>query len=222
MKIDNIDEVEEFAKEMNYFFTYIERTNSDLKNELRIKELEQDDLLHEIELSKLNAFELSKVAVRLRDVRHERRGIKDKLEFISTLKGFADKYNNKLITGDIAQLLKNIRNLKENWETRIYKTRVLEDLKISKMKKKVVMEEKEDEDITYKEIMKIIIENATEEGCHQIFSYGGIDMCPSDIFKSEIIDKKKEEDICNYESIGCTKCWTNAVKKIRKEKKLYE
>ena len=40
MKIDNIDEVEEFAKEMNYFFTYIERTNSDLKNELRIKELE--------------------------------------------------------------------------------------------------------------------------------------------------------------------------------------
>ena len=131
MKIDNIDEVEEFAKEMNYFFTYIERTNSDLKNELRIKELEQDDLLHEIELSKLNAFELSKVAVRLRNVRQERRVIKDKLEFISTLKGFADKYNNKLITGDIAQLLKNIRNLKENWETRI-----LEDLKISKMKKK--------------------------------------------------------------------------------------
>ena len=134
MKIDNIDEVEEFAKEMNYFFTYIERTNSDLKNELRIKELEQDDLLQE--LSKLNAFELSKVAVRLRNVRQERRVIKDKLEFISTLKGFADKYNNKLITGDIAQLLKNIRNLKENWETRIYKTRVLEDLKISKMKKK--------------------------------------------------------------------------------------
>ncbi|MBO5478708.1 hypothetical protein [Amedibacillus dolichus] len=136
MKIDNIDEVEEFAKEMNYFFTYIERTNSDLKNELRIKELEQDDLLHEIELSKLNAFELSKVAVRLRNVRQERRVIKDKLEFISTLKGFADKYNNKLITGDIAQLLKNIRKLKDNWETRIYKTRVLEDLKISKMKKK--------------------------------------------------------------------------------------
>nr|DAY61703.1 MAG TPA: hypothetical protein [Caudoviricetes sp.] len=136
MKIDNIDEVEAFAKEMNYFFTYIERTNSDLKNELRVKELEQDDLLHEIELSKLNAFELSKVAVRLRDVRQERRVIKDKLEFISTLKGFSDKYNNKLITGDIAQLLKNIRILKENWDTRIYKTRVLEDLKISKMKKK--------------------------------------------------------------------------------------
>ena len=83
-------------------------------------------------------------------------------------------------------------------------------------KKKVVMEEKEDEDITYKEIMKIIIENATEEACHQIFSYGGIDMCPSDIFGSEKIDKQKEEDTCNYESIGCTKCWTNAVNQIKR------
>lgn len=35
-------------------------------------------------------------------------------------------------------------------------------------KKKVVMEEKEDEDITYKEIMKIIIENATEEAFKNI------------------------------------------------------
>ena len=86
-------------------------------------------------------------------------------------------------------------------------------------KKKVVFTEEPKTDITYKEIMKIIIENATEEGCHQIFSYGGIDMCPSDIFGSEKIDKQKEEDTCNYESIGCTKCWTNAVEKIRKDKK---
>lgn len=35
-------------------------------------------------------------------------------------------------------------------------------------KKKVVMNEEADEDITYKEIMKIIIENATEEGCHHV------------------------------------------------------
>lgn len=78
------------------------------------------------------------------------------------------------------------------------------------------MSEKEDKDITYKQIMKIIIENATEEGCHQIFCYGGIDMCPLNIF-GEIIDKQKEENICNYESIGCTKCWTNAVKRLKKE-----
>lgn len=137
MKIDNIDEIEKFVEEMNYFFTNIEKVNSDLKNELRTKELEQDDLLHEIELSNLNAFELTKVAGRLKKTRKERRNIKDKLEFIATIKGFSDKYTNKLITGDLINLLKNIRQLRKNWETRIYKTRVLEDLKISKMKENI-------------------------------------------------------------------------------------
>lgn len=144
MQIDNIDEIEKFVEEMNYFFTNIERTNSDFKNQLRTKELEQDDLLHEIELSKLNAFELTKVATRLQKTRKERREIKDKLEFIATIKGFSDKYTNKLITGDLINLLKNIRRLRENWDTRIYKTRVLEDLKISKMKEKVEEETKND------------------------------------------------------------------------------
>lgn len=85
-------------------------------------------------------------------------------------------------------------------------------------KKKVIFTEESKSNISYKEIMKIVIENATEEGCHQIFCYGGIDMCPSDIFGTEKIDKQKEQDICNYESIGCTKCWTNAVEKLEKEK----
>ena len=143
MQIDNIDEIEKFVEEMNYFFTNIERINSNLKNELRTKELEQDDLLHEIELSKLNAFELSKVATRLQQTRKARRNIKDKLEFVATIKGFSDKYNNKLITGDLVNLLKNIKRLRENWNTRIYKTRVLEDLKISKMKEIKQEEQKE-------------------------------------------------------------------------------
>ena len=146
MQIDNIDEIEKFVEEMNYFFTNIERTNSDLKNQLRTKEMEQDDLLHEIEISKLNAFELTKVATRLQKTRKERREIKDKLEFIATIKGFSDKYTNKLITGDLINLLKNIRRLRENWNTRIYKTRVLEDLKISKMKE-TIQQKGEEKDV---------------------------------------------------------------------------
>ena len=27
--------------------------------------------------------------------------------------------------------------------------------------------------------------------------------------------KQKEEDICNYKSIGCTKCWTNTIEKLK-------
>lgn len=83
-------------------------------------------------------------------------------------------------------------------------------------KKEVIFTEEPRTNITYKEIMKIVIEHATEAGCHQIFCDGGVDMCPSDVFGSDKIDKKKEEDICNYESIGCTKCWTNAVKQIKR------
>jgi len=46
-----------------------------------------------------------------------------------TLKGFTDKYNNKLITGDIIQVLKNLRTLEQNKEKRKYKARVIEDMK---------------------------------------------------------------------------------------------
>jgi len=80
-------------------------------------------------------------------------------------------------------------------------------------KKKIVFTEEPETDITYKEIMKIIIEHSTEEGCHNIFCYGGIDLCPSEIFGDKI-DKKQEDDDCNYKSIGCAKCWTQAVKKF--------
>jgi len=54
--------------------------------------------------------------------------------------------------------------------------------------KKVLFDE-EVKDITYKEIMTIIVQRATEEGCKEIFS---------------------------EEGIGCTKCWTKAVKKIKR------
>lgn len=83
-------------------------------------------------------------------------------------------------------------------------------------KKKVIFHEKI-KDITYKEIMTIIIQNATEEGCHEIFTYGGINMCPSEVF-GEKIDKKQEDEDCNYNSIGCTKCWSRAIKKLKEDK----
>lgn len=79
--------------------------------------------------------------------------------------------------------------------------------------KKVLFDE-EVKDITYKEIMTIIVQRATEEGCKKIFTVGGINMCPSEIFR-EKIDKEQEEYNCSFKDIGCTKCWTRAVKKLR-------
>ncbi len=83
-------------------------------------------------------------------------------------------------------------------------------------RKKVIFTDEPEISLTYKEIMTIIIQHATEDGCHQIFCHGGINMCPSDTF-GEKIDKEKQDDNCNYKSIGCTKCWTNAIKGIKKE-----
>ena len=144
MMIEDMEQSLELLNNINEFFMNMEDTEKRLSTELSNKEAERDDLLHEIELSKLNAFELTKVATRLQKTRKERREIKDKLEFIATIKGFSDKYTNKLITGDLINLLKNIRQLRENWDTRIYKTRVLEDLKISKMKETIQNKEGEE------------------------------------------------------------------------------
>ena len=83
-------------------------------------------------------------------------------------------------------------------------------------KKKVILEEIPS--ASYKEIMTLIIKYATEEGCKNIFTYGGIDMCPSEVL-GNIIDKQKQDDDCNYNSIGCTKCWSNAINLLEKEGK---
>jgi hypothetical protein len=82
-------------------------------------------------------------------------------------------------------------------------------------KKKVIFTKEPDVQLTYKEIMTMIIQYSTEEGCHQIFCEGGVTLCPSEVL-GDIINKEKEEEDCNYKSIGCTKCWSNAIKLLKR------
>lgn len=125
---------EEFLIKMKNFFENIDKLKVDLEQEIRKVELERNDLLHELELGNLNAVELTKVAVTLRDILKERRKYKDELAKVMTLKGFTDKYNNKLITGDIIQVLKNLKTLKKHNQERIYTPRVIKDLKCTEVK----------------------------------------------------------------------------------------
>lgn len=120
---------EEFLVNMKQFFEGIDKVKANLEQEINRVELERNDLLHELELAKLNAVEMSQVAKALRDVLRERRIYKDELAKVMTLKGFTDKYNNKLIIGDIIQVLKNLRTLEKNNETRKYTPRVIKNLK---------------------------------------------------------------------------------------------
>ena len=98
------------------------------------KELERDDLLHEIELSTLNAIERMKIYSRLEKTLQERRVIKDKIELINTLKPYTTKYIMKGILGETGSTIQNIETLKRNHETRQYTPRILKDLKCAKRK----------------------------------------------------------------------------------------
>lgn len=125
---------EEFLIQMKNFFENIDNFKLELEEDIREKELVRDDLLHELELGNLNAIEMTRVAKALKQVLQERRKSKDELQKAMTLKGFTEKYNNRLITGDIIQVLKNLKTLKSNQENRKYKARRVENLKCAEVK----------------------------------------------------------------------------------------
>ena len=125
---------EEFLTEMKNFFENIDELKSTLDKQIKDTELARDDLLHELELAKLDAVEMTKVAKTLKEILQERRKYKDELAKVMTLKGFTDKYNNKLIVGDIINVLKNLKTLKNNNENRTYNPRVITNLKCAKEK----------------------------------------------------------------------------------------
>lgn len=55
-----------FLNELENFFEILDKELKQIDIEIQNKELERDDLLHEIELGNLNAIELSRVSGRLR------------------------------------------------------------------------------------------------------------------------------------------------------------
>lgn len=126
---------EELLLEMKNFFENIDKEKTNLEKEIIRVEQERNDLLHELELGNLNAVEISKVSKLLIEVLKERRTYKDELARVMTLKGFADKYNNKLIVGDIILVLKNLKTLEKNNENRTYRPRIIKKLKCAEVKK---------------------------------------------------------------------------------------
>ena len=125
---------EKFLIQMKNFFEGIDKLKADLEKQISETEMARNDLLHELELGNLNAIEMTKVAKTLKEVLQERRKYKDELQKVMTLKGFTDKYNNKLIVGDIIQVIKNLKTLERELENRTYKPRMITNLKITEGK----------------------------------------------------------------------------------------
>jgi len=127
--LEEADKAIEILKNTGTFFATIDDIEKMLNTQLTNKEAERDDLLHEIEISKLNAIEIMNVYKKLEKVLHERREIKDRMLLMNTLKGYSNKYITKGILGDTKQAIQNIETLKNNIRTRKYTPRILKDLK---------------------------------------------------------------------------------------------
>ena len=111
---------------MKYMLNLFNNTKDDLQKELdklSQKDMELSDLDHYIEIHSLKSYELAKVGKLRKTLREERRQIKNNIEMIEVIKKFTDKYNNKLITGDIIQNLKEQGILKKRQENPTYKYR---------------------------------------------------------------------------------------------------
>lgn len=135
MMIEDMEQSLELLNNINEFFMNMEDTEKRLSTELSNKEAERNDLLHEIELSKLNAIERMQVYAKLEKVLQERRIIKDKIALVNTMKPYSNKYIEKGICAETNITIKNIETLKSNQANRQYTPRILKDLKCAKVKK---------------------------------------------------------------------------------------
>ena len=111
---------------MKYMLNLFNNTKDDLQKELdklSQKDMELSDLDHYIEIHSLKSYELAKVGKLRKTLREERRQIKNNIEMIEVIKKFTDKYNNKLIKGDIIQNIKEQGILKKRQENPTYKYR---------------------------------------------------------------------------------------------------
>ena len=118
---------------MKYMLNLFNNTSNNLYEEyekLSKKDMELSDLDHYIENHSLRSYELAKIGRLRKTLREERREIKNNIDMIEIIKKFTDKYNNKLITGDIIQNLKEQGILKKKQENPKYKyrTNILERL----------------------------------------------------------------------------------------------
>lgn len=135
MQLDNMEEVKILLQDIENLFMNLEDYKKELENQISIKEAEQSDYLHELELGNLNGIEIMKISKSLIKTRKERRILKDKLDLIKTLKGYVDEYIKKGIIAQTRQAIANIDTLKSNLESREYTPKVIKELKCAKKSK---------------------------------------------------------------------------------------
>lgn len=93
--------VKELMNTMLYFFQNVDKDLKFEHEKLSQKDMELSDLDHYIEIHNLKAYQYAKIGRLRKTLREERRQIKYNIEILEVIKRFTDKYNNKLICGDL-------------------------------------------------------------------------------------------------------------------------
>ena len=123
---------EDMLKYMLVFFQDTDKRLKELREEQSKWDIKQDEILHYIENHKLDAVKGCKLLKTLKQVRNERRIVKNEIDTIQSLKAtFIDKYKNKFIEKDIMQALKSLKELENRQNSPKYTYQYLtEELEI--------------------------------------------------------------------------------------------
>lgn len=122
--------IEDLLKQMLNFFQNVDKELRKAKEDERLINQKQQDVLHYIEGVTLNAGGYAKVGKLLKRIRQERRVIKNSIERLELIQNFTVKFNNRMIQGDIIQLMKGLSTIEKRQNEPKYecRTNILEEL----------------------------------------------------------------------------------------------
>lgn len=122
--------IEELLRQMLNFFQNVDKELRKAREDEKLINQKQQDVLHYIEGVNLNAGGYAKVGKLLKRIRKERRVIKNSIERLELIQNFTVKFNNRMIQGDIIQLMKGLSTIEKRQNEPKYecRTNILEEL----------------------------------------------------------------------------------------------
>lgn len=122
--------IEELLRQMLNFFQNVDKELRKAREDEKLINQKQQDVLHYIEGVNLNAGGYAKAGKLLKRIRQERRIIKNSIERLELIQKFTVKFNNRMIQGDIIQLMKGLSTIEKRQNEPKYecRTNILEEL----------------------------------------------------------------------------------------------
>lgn len=124
--------IEDVLKLILNLFQTVDKQLEELARKQSEWDIKQQEVLHYIENHNLDAVQRCKIVGLLKDIRYERRQVKNEIDVLKSIKDtFVDKYKNKFIEKDIILALKNLKEVHNRQANPTYKYQYLtEELEI--------------------------------------------------------------------------------------------